>query len=260
MSKKDELGQAVFCPQCALNRRSRAEIELEAYIKTFYFDEVYLSNRAIITPLELDIYIPKAQVAVEMNGMYWHSSEFAGIEYHKNKSMLCQKSGIHLIHIFEWDWKDRKNLCMSVVHKAITNKAELVQASDCITKQITIDEYTEFLYNNSLIWYTSPINPKGIYHNEILIGVFDSVGGCVRGFAESISHSIQNVEDILSLKHSTISLDYSVDNVSKYINSGYLFKSYTEPNEVHIALGNHNITVYGCGNVILEFPNKDIQE
>ena len=65
--------------------------------------------RNIIAPLEIDIFIPSKNIAIEYDGLYWHSSnKFSGrtIEkkYHLNKTEQCLKKGIKLIHIFENEW------------------------------------------------------------------------------------------------------------------------------------------------------------
>jgi len=73
------------------------------------------NRRDIISPLELDIYLPKLNLAIEFNGLYWHSyHETIGtspkqldlnyMKYrHYNKTKLCLKAGIRLLHIYEDD-------------------------------------------------------------------------------------------------------------------------------------------------------------
>lgn len=60
------------------------------------------NNRIAIRPKELDFYIPDYKLAIEINGLYWHS-EAAGTSkmYHQEKSLACLKQGISLVHLFE---------------------------------------------------------------------------------------------------------------------------------------------------------------
>ena len=68
-----------------------------------------LKDRYIINPYELDIYIPDKKVAIECNGIYWHSSKvISDNKYHYNKSKLCEEKGIRLIHIFEYEWYNQR--------------------------------------------------------------------------------------------------------------------------------------------------------
>ena len=60
----------------------------------------------IITPYELDIYLPDYNLAIEFCGLYWHCSKHTRItrSYHKNKLDKCNNKGIRLITIFEDEW------------------------------------------------------------------------------------------------------------------------------------------------------------
>ena len=61
------------------------------------------NNRTILGGKELDIYIPSKQIAIECNGIYWHSYDNKPIKYHINKYTECLNKGIQLITIWE-DW------------------------------------------------------------------------------------------------------------------------------------------------------------
>ena len=74
------------------------------------------NTRTIIAPYELDFYLPDHQMAIEMNGDYWHSDRFllenhgmTADEYHQMKTDRCQELGIELIHISESDWNEWKS-------------------------------------------------------------------------------------------------------------------------------------------------------
>ena len=90
------------CPKC--NISSKPEEELCAYLDTFNLS--YIRNtREIIKPQELDLYIPNAKLAIEYNGLFWHTEEKrANKNYHLNKTVSCKEKGIQLIHIFSDEW------------------------------------------------------------------------------------------------------------------------------------------------------------
>jgi very-short-patch-repair endonuclease len=59
-------------------------------------------DRSIIKPLELDFYIPDFQMAIEVNGIYWHSEQNGRDKYaHQRKTLRCLELGVSLIHLFE---------------------------------------------------------------------------------------------------------------------------------------------------------------
>jgi endogenous inhibitor of DNA gyrase (YacG/DUF329 family) len=56
---------------------------------------------------ELDIFIPQKMVAIECNGVYWHSHLRKDQMYHLNKTIQCEDLGIKLIHVFEGELNNR---------------------------------------------------------------------------------------------------------------------------------------------------------
>lgn len=86
------------------HNQSKNEIKLYELIKNNYNGLVEKSTRHIISPLELDIYLPDLKLAIEYNGCYFHSIE-RGIsdKYHLNKSLKCRELGIRLIHIYDFE-------------------------------------------------------------------------------------------------------------------------------------------------------------
>lgn len=65
-------------------------------------------NRKIISPQELDFYLPDYKVALEVNDIWSHNSTIGPLgckpkplNYHFNKTIQCMNKGVRLIHIFE---------------------------------------------------------------------------------------------------------------------------------------------------------------
>jgi len=87
-----------------LLRRSQLEHEMADFLNDL--DVKFIQNeRNIISPQELDFYLPDHNIAIEMNGIYWHSEKFISDKfYHYNKWKSCHDNDIHLISIFEDLW------------------------------------------------------------------------------------------------------------------------------------------------------------
>ena len=65
-----------------------------------------MNNRIILNGKELDVYIPSKNIAIECNGVYWHSTECISPKdknYHFNKWNECRKKGIELLTV--WDYQ-----------------------------------------------------------------------------------------------------------------------------------------------------------
>ena len=127
------------CEQCYPRRSGSSvpELLIKEFIESLGFD-VILNSRKIISPNELDIYIPSEKIAFEYNGLYFHSfhylKDIRKIKtpelYHFNKVVDCQKNGIKLIHIFEDEYLSNKKLIENKI-KTILNKSN--------SKKIDID-------------------------------------------------------------------------------------------------------------------------
>lgn len=92
------------CPDCfALSKSSKPEKEIVKFIRSIMSNNHIIRNsRKILNGKELDIYIPSKKLAIEYNGLYWHSEEKGKDKYyHYNKTKLCAEKGIRLITIFE---------------------------------------------------------------------------------------------------------------------------------------------------------------
>lgn len=53
------------------------------------------------SPLELDMYLPEHNLAIEVCGVYWHSEIWLDRTYHQRKLQMCEAKGIRLLTIFE---------------------------------------------------------------------------------------------------------------------------------------------------------------
>lgn len=89
--------------------------------------EVMRGDRSIIAPYELDLYLPDFNLAIEINGIYWHS-ESAGKDrkYHKMKYDMCRSKGIRLLQIYDTEIASNfhmiKDKILTVLGKAKSRK------------------------------------------------------------------------------------------------------------------------------------------
>lgn len=117
------------CPFCGYVFSS-GEMEIINLIKSNCDSEIVTHTRQVLpSHHELDIYIPDRKIAIEYNGLYWHSIENGkDKEYHISKSIECEQLGIHLIHVFGDEWKRRKDEISSFIVDAITleDKSEIL--------------------------------------------------------------------------------------------------------------------------------------
>lgn len=99
------------------NNRSHKEMRLLDFVKSIYNGNIKHDCKNIISPKELDIYLPDIKLAIEFNGTRYHSIEMGTPKsYHLDKSLLCRKQGIRLIHIYEFeDFEEQKRLLKDLI-------------------------------------------------------------------------------------------------------------------------------------------------
>ena len=112
---------------------SHYEQEIEDFIKSIYCGTVERNTRKVINPKELDIYIPEKSLAIEYNGLYWHSQ--VDKNFHLQKTLLCEEKNIRLMHIFEDEWRDKKEIVKSMIASALGVYKQKIYARKCeVTK------------------------------------------------------------------------------------------------------------------------------
>lgn len=165
--------QGKGCNSCSI-RHSSGEDEIIEFIKSKNIDDIKTNDKELIKPYELDIYIPSKKIAIEYNGIRWHSEAFGKDKnYHLSKLEKCNDKGIKLIQIFEDEYLNHKEI---VLHKlshilGCDSKNTKIFARKCQIKEITIREAKPFLDTFHIQGFVSSSIYLGCYHNEQLIGV-----------------------------------------------------------------------------------------
>ena len=154
--------------------KSKAEKEVLKYIRQNFKGKIEENSKKIISPLELDIYIPKIKLAVEYNGNYWHRASKLGKLYHFNKTKECKNKGIRLIHIFEDDWNDKKEVCKSILLKALKKNKNKISIKKCKIKYIDEEIARRFIKMNDICGIDDYCNNRvikyiGIYKEKELL-------------------------------------------------------------------------------------------
>lgn len=145
------------CPVCSiLGGTSRGEQEVFEFLKKNNLN-VTQRKRKIIDRLELDMYLPDLNFAIEYNGIYWHT-EGKGKDktYHYNKWLNCKNLGIQLIHIWEDEWVNNEELVKKMLlHKLGVNNDKRIYARKTSVKQIETHEARDFFTINHIQGFAS---------------------------------------------------------------------------------------------------------
>lgn len=245
------------CPRCNSGQAtSKAQEEIYKYIRSILpsdeADSVCYDDRNVIKPKELDIFIPSRGIAIEYDGLYWHSyipgsdDEKTGKYHHYDKTEACKKLGIQLIHIFEDDWLYKR----SIIESMLATKLG-VRSSDTVYARKCTVGYTD--YRNARDFadtYQIRGGCKGsvymtLRHHGIIVALMivlirGNTGNIIRyatsmnvpgGFSKLLAHFLRTHEHITDMI--TFS-DHSVSDGSLYTQLGFTMTADISPDYCYI--------------------------
>ena len=161
------------CKKC-YSHTSKSQNQLSEYIQNLLSeDEIIIGDRDVLNGKEIDIYIPKEKIGIEYNGVYWHNSDRKGKNYHLLKTELSKRKGVKLIHIFEDELVEHKQIVFSKL-KHILNKEEhknKIGGRNCKIFSINNKIAKDFLNEYHIQGYVSSTVYYGAYYQDKLIAV-----------------------------------------------------------------------------------------
>lgn len=149
------------------------KMEIEFYTFLNELSVNYKKNcRSIITPNEIDFYLPEYNIGFELNGLYWHSeAQKPNKNYHLEKTIRCKEKGVRLIHIFEDEWMYKQDIVKSRIKNILHKIEEKIYARKCIIKELDKKTTNEFIEKNHIQGNTVFKYSYGLYHNNELVSV-----------------------------------------------------------------------------------------
>lgn len=153
---------------------SKAEREVGEFIRSLGFDPI-LNDRKVLEGKELDIYLPDQHLAIEYDGLYWHSEEMGKDKnYHLYKTAACAKKGVDLIHIFEHEWvePEKQEKIKELLKSKLNIGQKIVYARNLEVRYVTNkDILKDFLEKYHLQGYVESELTLGLFDNDELIQV-----------------------------------------------------------------------------------------
>lgn len=170
---------------------SKQETELANYIISLVGEKnVILNSKKILkSKQELDIYLPKFNLAFEFNGLYWHNELNKNKNYHLNKTKECNSQGIRLFHIFEDEWNHKKEIIKSMISNILHKNENKIYARQCEIKEIDAKTSYNFLISNHLQGNCNGSIKIGLFYNDKLISLM--VFGPSRHFIGNGKHTYE---------------------------------------------------------------------
>ena len=161
---------------------SKMEAEVVSFLSEVVESDCPIIQRTkqVITPYELDIYIPKYRVAFECNPTSTHNVNLPAFNsdsppvnstYHKMKTDLCGKQNIFLFHIFGYEWTHKQLVCKSMILNLLHKTPNKVYGRDTEIKDVSAKDSYEFLVNNHRQGGVHCKVRLGLYHDDQLVSL-----------------------------------------------------------------------------------------
>jgi len=160
--------QGQGCPKC-INPVSKPEQELFDFLSGYVTCEQ--SNRELLKPSEIDIFIPSLNIAIEYNGLYWHSDKIVGANYHLDKLNNCNNKGVRLFHLFDDEWRDKKDIVKSRLLNLIGKTPNKIYARKCEIREVDSKTASKFLDENHIQGKLGSKVKLGLYFKNELVSL-----------------------------------------------------------------------------------------
>ncbi len=165
------------CPVCFPRQaiaRSAAEEEIYQFINMLAGDAV--PNARNIVKGEIDIFVPSKNLAIEFNGIYWHSEpvlESLGKSKTSDneKRIRVKNAGLRYIGIFEDEWKYKQEIVKSRLSGILGFSTTTINGRQCVVKEISSKESSMFCDANHIQGKGRSNIRYGLFYKEELLSV-----------------------------------------------------------------------------------------
>lgn len=174
-SKLDD-GHVPICRVCNPidTGKSKCEFEIIEWIRSIYLGEIIHGDRTVLYGKELDIYLPELNLAIELNGLYWHG-EICGSknrQYHLNKTKRCSERGITLCHVLDIEWISKREVVKSIltnkIHSGLLNT---IHGRKCVLREVSASDSNVFLNANHIQGEDKASVRIGLYYNNEMVSL-----------------------------------------------------------------------------------------
>lgn len=160
------------CQKCSgINKGSSQEQEIKYFLEQELKLDIQCNKRILPNNKEIDILIPKFNLGIEYNGLFWHNDLRISKQYHREKQEQAKNIGITLLHIFEDEWLHNKEITKSRIRNYVKLCPNKIFARKCVVKKITTELERDFLKNNHIQGYAKSSVKLGLFYKDQLVSL-----------------------------------------------------------------------------------------
>ena len=164
-------GRVPRCPICfpKLAGESLLKDDFSKWIKSL---NIKIIEKYDIKTTILDFFIPEFNIAIDFDSVYWNSElNSADRNLLLKKTNLCKEKNIVLIHIFEDEWLNKREIVKSIIKSKLNIFDREIDSLKCEIKNISFQHAEKFLNTNNIFGYSKSKINIGMFYNEELVSV-----------------------------------------------------------------------------------------
>lgn len=182
--------------------------DLVQYVYSYMEQEVYdaikqinpeirviRNTRQVITPYEIDLYLPDYHIGIECNPTATHNSSInffskdklpTASRYHQMKTELCEDKGIFLFHIFGYEWTHKREILISMLRNLLGQNEHRIYARNTAVKSVNSNTARAFLNQNHRQGYAPAKISLGLFIEDELVSLmtFDKMRHTIGKYSE----------------------------------------------------------------------------
>lgn len=236
------------CPSCNTGQSAAEQEIADLFISQGV--EVIRNTRQVISPWELDLFFPEHKLAVEFNGLYWHSEQSGKSKnYHHDKWLAAKEAGVQLIQIWEDDWNRNPELVKKMLsHKLGLSNSKRFYARKTTVESISAKQARPFLEENHVQGFVAGSYYLGLTDYEgsliavmvlrretkssdvLTLARFATAAQVVGGFTKLLKHTEKLYKPSLIVTFA----DHTVSDGGLYENTGFVADKELPPDYMYV--------------------------
>lgn len=244
----DRVNYQTECPTCSNSSKSKGEKELLQYVESLGVKTI-ANDQSVAPGFEADIYCPDRKLAIEFNGLYWHSEKFRGRMYHSDKTDAFLAKGVQVIHVWEDEWNNSRDVVERMIARKLgVSKERPVNARSLSVGMASAKESRTFLESNHIQGYVAASVQVALREGSEIVALASfrrrrggswelsryATSANVRGgFTKVLKHfiSIEDPAEIVTFA------DRGVSDGGLYLNSGFVQDGVIAPDYKYVRNG-----------------------
>lgn len=141
-----------LCPTCYTPKASKGQHEIADWIRELGFRVRVNDRKQFAGKHEIDVFVPERNLAIEFDGLYWHSERGRPDTKEKSRAKMeaLRGKGLKYVMVFDDEWETQSEVVKSRIRNALGICARSIYARKCVVMRLTGVEQRQFFDANHL--------------------------------------------------------------------------------------------------------------